>query len=144
MFYLLSGFPKLLNSFGSIFFLSASCLFCNSSVFLFMSLLCVAAIGYELQLFKNVTAKSISVKKENFFINFFKLKYIDSSKIQKPQRKFSEVYFIIFKQLVVKIPCPATDYIFLLYLPPTSNKALVICPSEQYFTASIMTSNKFC
>lgn len=72
MFYLLSGFPKLLNSLGFIFFLLASCLFCNSSVFLFISLLCAVAIGYELQLYKNVTAKSITVKKKKFFIIFFK------------------------------------------------------------------------
>ena len=29
-------------------------------------------------------------------------------------------------------------YIFLLYCPPTSKSALVICPSEQYFEASII------
>ena len=34
-------------------------------------------------------------------------------------------------------------YIFLLYCPPTSNKALVICPNEQYLTVSIKASNIF-
>ena len=34
-------------------------------------------------------------------------------------------------------------YIFLRYCPPTSNIAAVNCPSEQYFVASISTSNMF-
>src|SRR5450830_1915131 len=35
------------------------------------------------------------------------------------------------------------NYMFLLYWPPTSNKALVIWPREQQRTASISTSNTF-
>lgn len=34
-------------------------------------------------------------------------------------------------------------YIFRLYCPPTENKALVICPSEQYLQASINASKIF-
>ena len=34
-------------------------------------------------------------------------------------------------------------YILLRYCPPTSNNALVICPSEQHRTASTSTSNTF-
>lgn len=34
-------------------------------------------------------------------------------------------------------------YIFLLYCPPTSNKAVVICPKEQALVASINTSKMF-
>ena len=32
-------------------------------------------------------------------------------------------------------------HIFLLYCPPTENKAFVICPNEHTFTASINTAN---
>src|SRR3990167_8808023 len=39
--------------------------------------------------------------------------------------------------------CPARFHIFLLYCPPTSNKAFVIWPREQQRTASISTSNTF-
>src|SRR6476659_8587186 len=43
-----------------------------------------------------------------------------------------------------KISChqPEEFYIFLLYCPPTSYNACVICPSEQYFTVSINSENK--
>ncbi len=34
-------------------------------------------------------------------------------------------------------------YMFLRYCPPTSNIAAVNCPNEQYFVASISTSNIF-
>ena len=34
-------------------------------------------------------------------------------------------------------------YIFLLYCPPTSNNALVICPNEQVLVAVIKCSNIF-
>src|SRR5215468_5950240 len=34
-------------------------------------------------------------------------------------------------------------YMFLRYCPPTSYSACVICPSEQYFTVSISSANKF-
>lgn len=34
-------------------------------------------------------------------------------------------------------------YIFLLYCPPTSNNAAVICPSEQTLQASIKASKIF-
>ena len=37
----------------------------------------------------------------------------------------------------------AHAYILLRYCPPTSNSALVICPSEQQRTASTSTSNTF-
>src|SRR3989304_3896970 len=36
-----------------------------------------------------------------------------------------------------------TVYMLLLYCPPTSNSAWVICPSEQTRTASISTANTF-
>ena len=35
------------------------------------------------------------------------------------------------------------NYIFLLYCPPTENKAFVICPKEQYLTHSINCSKIF-
>ena len=35
------------------------------------------------------------------------------------------------------------NYMFLLYLPPTSYKAFVICPSEQYFVATSNCSKIF-
>src|SRR6476659_7169884 len=43
-----------------------------------------------------------------------------------------------------KISChqPEEFYIFLLYCPPTSYNACVICPKEQYFTVSINSENK--
>jgi len=34
-------------------------------------------------------------------------------------------------------------HIFLRYCPPTSNNAVVICPSEQQRTASTSTANRF-
>ena len=37
----------------------------------------------------------------------------------------------------------AADYMLRRYCPPTSNSALVICPSEQQRTASTSTSNTF-
>ena len=36
-----------------------------------------------------------------------------------------------------------STYMFLLYWPPTLNKASVICPNEQNLVASINLSNKF-
>lgn len=39
--------------------------------------------------------------------------------------------------------CLRVPYMFLRYCPPTSNIAAVSCPSEQYFVASINTSNMF-
>ena len=40
------------------------------------------------------------------------------------------------------MPSTRGTYIFLRYCPPTSYKACVICPSEQYFTVSINSAKK--
>jgi len=50
----------------------------------------VASIGYELQLFKNVTVKIINAVIKNFFIDFLrsvKNNYTNYSKIQKTSKK---------------------------------------------------------
>ena len=78
--YLPGGFPKLLRALGSILFFSASCLFCNSSVFLSIALVFAVFMGYDLQLFRNANAEIIIVIKKNPFINLFKGENIEIQK----------------------------------------------------------------
>ena len=45
--------------------------------------------------------------------------------------------------LYLRLKLSLNNYIFLLYCPPTENKAFVICPKEQYLTHSINCSKIF-
>lgn len=60
------------------------------------------------------------------------------------QANFGNWKLEIYPVTQVKIRNPKSkirNHIFLLYCPPTLNNSLVICPSEQYFAASINASN---
>lgn len=62
--------------------------------------------------------------------------------VDDPQKNPGQFYTT--RDFYYKVP-PKRDlrYIFLLYCPPTSNKAVVICPKEHTFVASISTSKMF-
>lgn len=70
--------------------------------------------------------------------NFMKRKTWFAKTLRQAQGKQPAQIFIRFTLKIWR-----SAYIFLLYWPPTSNKALVICPKEQTLQTSIKASKIF-